>query len=176
MKDKIKTIENVLEALSEKLYLSNTKKYQNVIPELEETYNTVIVIGVEGLTNEILEKENMFSNFQTKKILCNRQEMNTKQQTIIEKLNKQNEIKAYSFLPTGLGHYENLEELKNQLIRQSTLEEKKYIYVYIEDRIQLEEKIKELTKELKETLLMIIGIKENETVPFLIWSQKEKIK
>ena len=88
MKDKIKTIENVLEALSEKLYLSNTKKYQNVIPELEETYNTVIVIGVEGLTNEILEKENMFSNFQTKKILCNRQEMNTKQQTIIEKLNK----------------------------------------------------------------------------------------
>ena len=48
MKAKIKTIENVLEALSEKLYLSNTKKYQNVIPELEETYNTVIVIGVEG--------------------------------------------------------------------------------------------------------------------------------
>lgn len=176
MKDKIKSIENVLEALSEKLYLSNTKKYQNVISELEETYNTVIVMGVEGLTKKIIEKENLFSNFQKKEILCNRQEINTEQQTIIEKLNKQNEIKAYSFLPTGLGYYEDLEELKNQLIRQSTLEEKKYIYVYIEDRTHLEEKIKDLTEELKEALLIIIGIKENETVPFLIWSQKEKTK
>lgn len=176
MKDKIKTIENILEALSEKLYLSNTKKYQNVISELEETYNTVIVIGIKDLTKEVIEKANLFSNFQKKEILCNRQEINTKQQTIIEKLNKQNEIKAYSFLPTGLGHYENLEELKNQLIRQSTLEEKKYIYVYIEDKEQLEEKIKDLTKELKETLLIIIGIKENDIVPFLIWNQKAKTK
>ena len=106
--------------------------------------------------------------------------INEYQEEIVTKLNDIEEIKGYSFLPTGLGNYENRKELMNQIIRQSTLEEKKYIYTYIElkedeDITKVEQEIETLTKELKDTLLIITG-EGVEEIPFILWSKKEESK
>lgn len=73
----------------------------------------------------------------------------------MEKLNEQGEIKAYSFLPGGLGHYDTKQELWNQIIRQASTSEKKYIYSKVKS-IDVKE-IKDLISELESTLLIVLG-------------------
>lgn len=174
----IKSVDNLLQAITEKLYITKTNKYKNALPELEETYNTIIIMLIENLDYQEVDEKNLFSNLKKIKITSTNQNIEEYQKKIIHKLNKEEEIKAYSFLPTGLGHYENIDELMNQLIRQSTLEEKKYIYVNIniDDKSTLENPLKNLIKELKNTLLIIVGNKENTDVPLIVWSEKEKKK
>ena len=145
----IKSVDNLLQAITEKLYITKTNKYKNALPELEETYNTIIIMLIENLDYQEVDEKNLFSNLKKIKITSTNQNIEEYQKKIIHKLNKEEEIKAYSFLPTGLGHYENIDELMNQLIRQSTLEEKKYIYVNIniDDKSTLENPLKNLIKE-----------------------------
>ena len=92
----------------------------------------------------------------------------------MELLNDQEKIRAYSFLPTGLGHYENKEELKDQLIRQASINGDKYIYAKLEltPETKIDTWLKDLTENLKDTLLLVIGTKENKIMYLALWKEK----
>lgn len=171
----IQTMENVFQAVSENLHLIKTKKYRNAIKEFNESYQTVILISVHHFGCEDIKDEKLFSAFTKKTISNSSINILEYQEKLIQKLNRKEEIRAYSFLPSGLGHYESLDELVNQLIRQSCLEEKKYIYadIKLDDVSELEQALIALTKELKNTLLLVVGIDDNDDVPFLLWKEKE---
>lgn len=180
----IGNIENVIKMIEEKLYISKNEDYKNLYQELKEEYSTIIMIVIKGLTSKKLEqkeKTNFFNKYLKENIINKGININEYQEKIVTKLNDKEEIKGYSFLPTGLGNYENRKELMNQIIRQSTLEEKKYIYTYIEleedeDITKVEQEIETLTKELKDTLLIITGECIEEEIPFILWSKKEESK
>ncbi len=173
MKNNIKTVDNLLDAISEKLYITKTNTYQNELLELEEIYNNIIVIVIEGLNTKLTES---FLQFEVKELENTKKNIDEYEKKIINDMNQNETMRAYSFLPTGLGHYENQEELINQIIRQSTLEETKYIYVYIKlnDINTLTQELKQLTQELKNTFLIILGKTSDSKVPLLLWKEKEK--
>lgn len=178
MENSIKTVDNVLEMIEEKLYLTQEEKYGKETKEIEETYQSIILIVVEDLTSEKLTEKN-FPQFKRKDIESSKKNIQEYEEQIMKKLNCEDEIKGYSFLPTGLGHYESKEELINQIIRQTTLTEKKYIYISLEldkDINKLEEQMTALTQEIKETMLIVVGNKKEKKVPFLFWTQKEETK
>ena len=65
MKNNIKTVDNLLDAISEKLYITKTNTYQNELLELEEIYNNIIVIVIEGLNTKLTES---FLQFEVKEL------------------------------------------------------------------------------------------------------------
>ena len=82
--------------------------------------------------------------------------MNEYHERLIKRLNSEQEIKAYSFLPTGLGHYESKKELMNQILRQALQEDRKYIYVYIDDYDieNLNQSLATITEEMTNAVLL----------------------
>ena len=67
MENSIKTVDNVLEMIEEKLYLTQEEKYGKETKEIEETYQSIILIVVEDLTSEKLTEKN-FPQFKRKDI------------------------------------------------------------------------------------------------------------
>lgn len=174
----IKTIGEVDRAISEKLCISTSSVNLKKIPILNYGYKNIIFITIKNLTPSKITENGFLKKNLVKNVIVDNCDIEKNQQKIIRKVNdKQEVLKAYSFLPTGLGHYENQDELLSQILRQTTIEEEKYIYANIEleeetELSELEEKFTFLTNNLKDTLLMILGIAEEE-VPFIIWEQKE---
>lgn len=154
MKEKIKTTDDILKYIKQSLYLINSERV--------EDYNTTILINV---TTE----QPLNLNLQKISITKGKQNIEETQKEIIKQLNEQEEIKAYSFLPTGLGCYQTIKELINRLIRQSTIKEKKYIYVEINTVETIEKSIENLIKELKNTQLMILN-----QMTCYYWQQQEQ--
>ena len=182
MQESMITIEDILRVISGKLYLTKELKEKSKRLNIEEEYKNIITIVVDGLTTKEIDsleddcflKKNKVENI--KKIQTSKIDMNKYQEDLIKKINEMGEIKAYSFMPTGLGHYEEKKELINQIIRQTTIDEKTYIYVYIND-YQIEDLTKileRLTLEITNSLLIIIGLNEKE-VPYILWKKKEKV-
>lgn len=64
----------------------------------------------------------------------------------------------------------------NQIVRQALQEDRKYIYVYIDDYDieSLNKSLAEITEEMTNTLLLIIGINKEEST-LTIWKKKEII-
>ena len=120
MEVEIKTSDNLLEAVRQKLGLSKRTKYRNVFQKKQ--YNNIIFLYTDNLKASILQE------IPSHEIEVKKERIDIKQKLIMEKLNEQGEIKAYSFLPGGLGHYDTKQELWNQIIRQASTSEKKYIY------------------------------------------------
>lgn len=145
----IKTSDNLLEAVRQKLGLSKRTKYKNVFEKKE--YNTIIFIYTKDLKKTVLEE------FPSYEIEVKKENIDTKQKIIVEKLNEQGEIKAYSFLPIGLGHYNTKEELLKQIISQASDNKQKYIYAKTTS-IKAQD-IKDLIKELESSLLIVLGQK-----------------
>ena len=69
----IKSVDNLLQAITEKLYITKTNKYKNVLPELEETYNTIIIMLIENLDYQEVDEKNLFSNLKKIKITSTNQ-------------------------------------------------------------------------------------------------------
>lgn len=180
MNQEVKTVSEIEKAISERLYIRDTRINLKRFKILDEEYQNLIFLTIEGLNRTLLENisNNFLKKYFFKNIICTDKEVIKRQLKIINKINqKQEEIKGYSFLPTGLGHYETKEDLFDQILRQVTIEEKKYIYAYLKitDKDNLElisEEIETMTNELKNTLLIIVGLDEFE-VPLIIWKQKE---
>lgn len=145
----INTSDNLLEAVRQKLGVSKRTKYRNIFEK--KKYNTIIFIYTDNL------KESILQEFPSHEIEVKKENIDTKQKIIIEKLNEQGEIKAYSFLPDGLGHYDTKKELFNQIIKQSSDNNPKYIYAKITS-ISAKE-INNLITELESTLLIVLGQK-----------------
>ena len=99
----IKTSDNLIEAVRQKLGLSKRTKYRNVFEKKD--YNTIIFLYTKNI------KESILQEFPSHEIELKEERIDDKQKIIIEKLNQEEKIKAYSFLPTGLGHYETKKEL-----------------------------------------------------------------
>ncbi len=178
MSNKIKSVDDVLTLIKEKLYLKGPEHSKEIKEVLQEEYDTIITLEIKSLDEEVIQKHNLFSTFTKENLIPGKTNIDDFQEKIIKKLNEQEEIKGYSFLPEGLGHYENITGLMNQLLRQSTLEEKKYIFAVIKDQdiIEIEEKIRKLIKDLKNTLFIILGTKNKEQPIYLLWHEKEKKK
>ena len=100
MENSIKTVDNVLEMIEEKLYLTQEEKYGKETKEIEETYQSIILIVVEDLTSEKLT-EKSFPQFKRKDIESSKKNIQEYEEQIMKKLNCEDEIKGYSFLPTG---------------------------------------------------------------------------
>ena len=147
MEVEIKTSDNLLEAVRQKLGLSKRTKYRNVFQKKQ--YNNIIFLYTDNLKASILQE------IPSHEIEVKKERIDIKQKLIMEKLNEQGEIKAYSFLPGGLGHYDTKQELWNQIIRQASTSEKKYIYSKVKS-IDVKE-IKDLISELESTLLIVLG-------------------
>ena len=147
MEVEIKTSDNLLEAVRQKLGLSKRTKYRNVFQKKQ--YNNIIFLYTDNLKASILQE------IPSHEIELKKERIDIKQKLIMEKLNEQGEIKAYSFLPSGLGHYDTKQELWNQIIRQASTSEKKYIYSKVKS-IDVKE-IKDLISELESTLLIVLG-------------------
>lgn len=146
MEVEIKTSDNLLEAVRQKLGLSKRTKYRNIFEKKQ--YNTIIFLYAESLKKSVLQE------FPSHEIEVNKEKIDSKQKVIMEKLNEQDEIRAYAFLPDGLGHYDTKQELWNQIIRQASTNEKKYIYSKVKS-IDAKE-IKSLISELESTLLIVL--------------------
>ena len=178
MQESIK-IEDVLKALKGKIYYSKEKKGTEKKLGLEEIYKTTIVIAVKDLTEEKINslssssflRVNYLQNIKTDNL-----DMNEYHERLIKRLNSEQEIKAYSFLPTGLGHYENKKELMNQILRQALQEDRKYIYVYIDDYDieKINQSLETITEEITNAVLLVIGINKEEST-LTIWKKKEII-
>ena len=173
------SVEDVLKALKGKIYYSKEKKQKERIMGIEDIYKTTIVIAVQDLTEEkinSLEESSFFRKNYQKNIKTNDININEYHERLIKRLNSEQEIKAYSFLPTGLGHYESKKELMNQILRQALQEDRKYIYVYIDDYDieNLNKSLATITEEMTNTLLLIIGINKAEST-LTIWKKKEII-
>lgn len=143
----IKTSDNLIEAVRQKLGLSKRTKYRNVFEKKD--YNTIIFLYTKNL------KESIQQEFPSHEIEVKEERIDDKQKTIIEKLNQEEKIKAYSFLPTGIGHYETKKELFSQIIRQAKDKNKEYIYARVTSIDSKE--IKDIIKELESTLLIVLG-------------------
>lgn len=173
------SVEDVLKALKGKIYYSKEKKQKERNIGIEDIYKTTIVIAVKDLTEEkinSLEESSFFRKNYQKNIKTNDININEYHERLIKRLNSEQEIKAYSFLPTGLGHYESKKELMNQILRQALQEDRKYIYVYIDDYDieNLNKSLATITEEMTNTLLLIIGINKEEST-LTIWKKKEII-
>ena len=130
MQESILNIEDILRVISGKLYLTKELKEKSKRLNIEEEYKNIITIVVEGLTSkeiDNLEDDCFLKNNKVENVKINKTDINKYQEDLVKKLNERGEIKAYSFLPTGLGHYEKKKELINQIIRQTTVDEKTYI-------------------------------------------------
>ena len=146
---------------------------------IEDIYKTTIVFAVKDLTEEKINslssssflRVNYLQNIKTDNL-----DMNEYHERLIKRLNSEQEIKAYSFLPTGLGHYENKKELMNQILRQALQEDRKYIYVYIDDYDieKLNQSLETITEEITNAVLLVIGINKEEST-LTIWKKKEII-
>ena len=143
----IQTSDNLIEAIRQKLGLSKRTKYRNVFEKKD--YNTIIFLYAKNL------KESILQDFPSHEIEVKEDKIDDKQKIIIEKLNQEEKIKAYSFLPTGLGHYETKKELFSQIIRQAKDKNKQYIYTRVTS-INSQE-IKDIIEELESTLLIVLG-------------------
>lgn len=143
----IKTSDNLLEAVRQKLGVSKRTKYRNIFEK--KKYNTIIFIYTDNL------KESVLQEFPSHEIEVKKENIDIKQKIIMEKLNEEGEIKGYSFLPEGLGHYDTKKELFDQIIRQASDNEQKYIYAKTTSAEAKE--IKSLIAELESTLLIILG-------------------
>lgn len=143
----IQTSDNLIEAIRQKLGLSKRTKYRNVFEKKD--YNTIIFLYAKNL------KESILQDFPSHEIEVKEDKIDDKQKIIIEKLNQEEKIKAYSFLPTGLGHYETKKELFSQIIRQVKDKNKQYIYTRVTS-INSQE-IKDIIEELESTLLIVLG-------------------
>ena len=179
MQESTLNIEDILRVISGKLYLTKELKEKSKRLNIEEEYKNIITIVVEGLTSkeiDTLEDDCFLKKNKLENVKINKTDMNKYQEDLIKKLNERGEIKAYSFLPTGLGHYEEKKELINQIIRQTTVDEKTYIYVYLKDyQIEnLTKALEKLTLEITNSLLVIIGLNEKEG-PLIQWKKKEKV-
>ena len=94
MEVEIKTSDDLLEAVRQKLGLSKRTKYRNVFQKKQ--YNNIIFLYTDNLKASILQE------IPSHEIEVKKERIDIKQKLIMEKLNEQGEIKAYSFLPDGL--------------------------------------------------------------------------
>lgn len=143
----IKTTDNLLEAVKQKLGLSKRTKYKEVFEKKQ--YNTILFLFVDSIINDKQE------DFPLYKIEVKKEKFETKQKIIIEKLNEEGKIKAYSFLPEGFGHYDTKKELFSQIIRQANDKPQKYIYAKAKE-LKLQE-IKDMIEELENALVIVLG-------------------
>ena len=64
----------------------------------------------------------------------------------------------------------------NQILRQALQEDRKYIYVYIDDYDieKLNQSLETITEEITNAVLLVIGINKEEST-LTIWKKKEII-
>lgn len=95
--------------------------------------------------------------------------------TIASEINQKEKYKAFELFPFGDNHYNNIDDMMNIIEKECKKEEKKYIYAYddepdhtmhelgpdndkVKELIKIRnKKIEELSKKLKDTLLIIIA-------------------
>lgn len=145
---------------------------------LKYNYSNVIVIVYDGLgANEadVFIKENTFlgkhrlknlsSVFpSTKDVTLNALTVgklfsNNNEESIITRINKQNEHHAYGIFPEGLGSYKNRDEMYKRIINLCDGNSKKYIYAYCDDYdlTTLDAEIEALTDNIVDSIVFVVS-------------------
>lgn len=169
MKEKGLEVKKILDFIYKKLSYKLEKEEKNKYQDLQGNYTNTMVLCIDNW-----QENSKLKSMEERVIIEEALDLDSYQQEIMELLNDQEKIRAYSFLPTGLGHYENKEELKDQLIRQASINGDKYIYAKLEltTEIKIDTWLKDLTENLKDTLLLVIGTKENKIMYLALWKEK----
>lgn len=151
---------------------------------VSKQHNTIVLITIEELTEELFQmlipedtflRENHIKDIQSSDTIITYQQL----EQLATKINQESIYKSYCFLPTGLGAYDNREKLYTRIIRQTSIDEKKFIYAHIdklepEQLRKLNRELEKFSTELTNTLLIVTGISKTTTaLPLIVVSKKE---